>query len=103
MKASISDLKQKFIDSANCDQIALPVSTSNSVIGDDLHDANGVWLASFSDSVYAQQAEQAINHAGTLANALDECLEEMELEGKHNDRVYKLARAALAAYRGNKA
>ena len=45
-------------------------------------------------------AAHAINHVDVLADALDECLEDMELEGKHTDRTYMLAKTALAAYRG---
>ena len=59
---------------------------------------NNYWM--LSDIEQTQHAAHAINHVDALADALDECLEDMELEGKQDDRVYRLAKAALAAYRG---
>ena len=81
----------------------LPLATgsgrfsSYTVYGDD---GKGDCVATFEINDQAQYAVHAINNVDALADALDECLEDMELEGKQDDRVYRLAKAALAAYRG---
>lgn len=46
----------------------------------------------------AKHAARAINHIDSLTAALDELLEMMELEGRHNEREYQLARKALSDY-----
>ena len=75
----------------------LPVTVFS---GDTIEDSKGGYIGDFWTDDMAKAASHAINHVDALADALYECFEEMGLEGKHDSRVYRLADAALKAYRG---
>lgn len=47
----------------------------------------------------AKHVAHTLNQVDNLAAALDEVLEMLELEGRHNDREYILAKAALDRYK----